>query len=230
MIYVIGPASTPRRVKIGYTRHPVKRRLKQLQSGHPEPLTVVGVMHGEPADERRLHEKYGAFRLSGEWFDLSDEAFTELKRHLRRPEEVATTPHAQAPKTKTADGMFGYTREEMLRSNTASYWSAMVTVFGRDAAWLSLVDKVRADIPHWYNGFAERLMSELSIATRHFGDLNLNVMGLPTDEDTKAHINEATEGLHYVAEQLVLGVFGEVWKILAYYADLRKQKPTDPHP
>lgn len=63
-------------VKIGHSKHP-ERRLTGLQSASPDPLRLLGTLPGGKAREAELHQKYAAFRLTGEWFK------PEVARELR---------------------------------------------------------------------------------------------------------------------------------------------------
>jgi hypothetical protein len=60
-------------IKIGFTRERNKAREKYLQVGCPYPIVVLGMIPGRCADERRLHRKFAAQRLEGEWFARSEE-------------------------------------------------------------------------------------------------------------------------------------------------------------
>jgi hypothetical protein len=55
------------RVKIGFSIDP-QARLGILQSGNPEPLTLVGWMPGTQDSERNLHQQFSALHVRGEWF------------------------------------------------------------------------------------------------------------------------------------------------------------------
>ena len=55
------------RVKIGFARQP-SQRLKELQTGSPRRLRLVGLALGGPATERHLHRLFSDFRIAGEWF------------------------------------------------------------------------------------------------------------------------------------------------------------------
>jgi Meiotically up-regulated gene 113 len=55
------------RVKIGFSLSP-ETRLKQLQTGSPFPLSLVGQWPGTPADERRIHRLFADCRSHLEWF------------------------------------------------------------------------------------------------------------------------------------------------------------------
>lgn len=56
-------------VKIGFSAS-LKFRIAGLQTGLPEKLELLGTIPGKEADERRLHHRFKAYRLSGEWFRL----------------------------------------------------------------------------------------------------------------------------------------------------------------
>lgn len=55
-------------VKVGWTKGPVKRRLSQLQVGCDGELEVVGEIEGSERDEKKLHERFEALWIRGEWF------------------------------------------------------------------------------------------------------------------------------------------------------------------
>lgn len=60
--------------KIGIAKNP-KQRLKQLQTGNSDRLTLVETYQSEFASkiESALHHQYSYARNEGEWFDLSIE-------------------------------------------------------------------------------------------------------------------------------------------------------------
>lgn len=57
-------------LKIGWAKDPSKR-IKILQTSHPKPLRMLGVVPGTRSDERALHKRFAHARKSGEWFDRS---------------------------------------------------------------------------------------------------------------------------------------------------------------
>lgn len=80
-IYVIACLG-PSAVKIGITAgHPIKR-LRQLQTGCPSRLMLVGWFPGKEDDETALHERLKPFRMRGEWFALTDELGEEMKQEI----------------------------------------------------------------------------------------------------------------------------------------------------
>lgn len=74
MLYCIGTREQGI-CKIGYTADytPLKR-LKSLQTGNPYPLAILGVVPvGDYLDESVLHQKFKPYKISGEWFTLTEE-------------------------------------------------------------------------------------------------------------------------------------------------------------
>lgn len=68
-VYFIGPEKEGP-VKIGFTsdRNPIGR-LRQLQTGHPESLLVLGVVESSLATERAIHKFLTLHLVRGEWFE-----------------------------------------------------------------------------------------------------------------------------------------------------------------
>lgn len=63
--FVQGAGGGP--VKIGVTSD-LDKRLKSLQTGHPELLVVLKWVPGDASIEALLHARFGHLRLAGEWF------------------------------------------------------------------------------------------------------------------------------------------------------------------
>jgi len=60
-------------VKAGFARFSVDERLKELQTGCPYDLKVIGVLHAARARaERWFHHAMREDRVRGEWFKLTD--------------------------------------------------------------------------------------------------------------------------------------------------------------
>lgn len=67
MIYFIqGEQGGP--IKIGYTSGDARGRLGELQTGSPILLRLLSTVEGGRLEEARLHHRFGAVRLHGEWF------------------------------------------------------------------------------------------------------------------------------------------------------------------
>lgn len=59
--------------KIGYTTNSVEKRVKQLQTGSPDKITIKYIFESnyKMSVERSLHRLFSHKRISGEFFDLS---------------------------------------------------------------------------------------------------------------------------------------------------------------
>lgn len=55
-------------IKIGWTGGDPKARMRDLQTGNPYPLSMLGHVPGSGADETDLHEQFRHLRMVGEWF------------------------------------------------------------------------------------------------------------------------------------------------------------------
>lgn len=70
---------TDPRIKIGFSNEPIIR-LKQLQTGNPRALALMGWINADKDYEKKLHEKYLDSNASGEWFEICPEdVLEELK-------------------------------------------------------------------------------------------------------------------------------------------------------
>lgn len=70
------------RVKIGFTTHDPRERLRELQTGNPTRLELLGAAWASMHAEQQLHRRYAAQRVGGEWFDLTDAHVTEAMGEL----------------------------------------------------------------------------------------------------------------------------------------------------
>jgi|TARA_B110000093_G_C12710634_1_gene302052 hypothetical protein len=59
------------RIKIGYANDPTQR-IPSIQTSSPFELEVLLIINGNYDRERELHQKFEAFRKSGEWFEYSE--------------------------------------------------------------------------------------------------------------------------------------------------------------
>lgn len=65
-------------IKVGYSVNPEKR-LKELQTGYPDTLTILLMIPGDEKIERHLHREFEASRLQGEWFRPDDLVIKRIK-------------------------------------------------------------------------------------------------------------------------------------------------------
>ena len=76
-------------VKIGHTKKSARIRLKELQTGNPIELKLLGSVEGDHREECRLHDLFSPFRGFGEWFSFKGElesyilAITGKLHHIR---------------------------------------------------------------------------------------------------------------------------------------------------
>lgn len=78
---------TTNRVKIGVANNPISR-FNSIQCGSPTELTIVGLIWGPRTNEKKLHRKFRAHRVRGEWFDAVPELMDYIKEHAPITEEV----------------------------------------------------------------------------------------------------------------------------------------------
>jgi DNA-binding XRE family transcriptional regulator len=57
-------------IKIGFTNH-IHRRLDQVKVYSAHEITLLGAEPGDEAHEARLHQRFAADRVRGEWFAAS---------------------------------------------------------------------------------------------------------------------------------------------------------------
>jgi hypothetical protein len=71
-------------IKIGVSNDP-RRRLESMQTGSPEPLELLGVLPGGVDEERRLHRRFSAFRIHGEWFRGDETLAKAIDELVKKP-------------------------------------------------------------------------------------------------------------------------------------------------
>lgn len=76
------------RVKIGTSVHPNKR-LRQVQTGNPERLSLYGTVIGDRVFEKEIHKELQSNRLNGEWFAFPS-CKSRIDELLGREREVDT--------------------------------------------------------------------------------------------------------------------------------------------
>lgn len=87
-------------VKIGTTdRDRLPKRLREMQTGNPEELYLLGWLAGGDLLEQRLHRQFAADRYRGEWFYLtltvaklldaegSERMYWDLERRVQEEQE-----------------------------------------------------------------------------------------------------------------------------------------------
>jgi hypothetical protein len=77
-VYLINAVGT-NRYKIGHTtRHPTER-IRELQTGNPDDLVLIGVCPGGNKYERMFHKMFQSNKIRGEWFEFTSEKVSLIK-------------------------------------------------------------------------------------------------------------------------------------------------------
>lgn len=76
-------------IKIGRADD-LAKRLLGLQTSRPDKLVVLAAFPGTVADERRLHDRFGAFRERGEWFSPAPDLMDEIRNIAAKKQDSVT--------------------------------------------------------------------------------------------------------------------------------------------
>ncbi len=85
-------------IKIGHSRN-VSLRRKILQTGAPARLEMLGVIKGGEAVERRLHQRFHASHVHGEWYRADKPLLDYVRRYVKpvpEPVERISVPKVPA--------------------------------------------------------------------------------------------------------------------------------------
>jgi hypothetical protein len=99
MIYFI-TAREIGRVKIGYSASP-RHRFSKIQSDSPVRLALERICDGDTAEEARLHARFAAHRIAGEWFNLAP----DIEAHMATIPALPGKPKSLAQVIIAATGM-----------------------------------------------------------------------------------------------------------------------------
>lgn len=79
--------ATKDKIKIGYTKNSIEKRLKQLQTGNDEDLVLLGFLRGGLDEEKLLHKQFQQYRIrqNGEWFFPADELIEYINKNNSQP-------------------------------------------------------------------------------------------------------------------------------------------------
>jgi len=74
-VYLISCGSDFKRYKIGFTKRNIETRIKELRTGNSEDFKIVAIYESEFSKkiETILHRKYKMKKISGEWFNLTED-------------------------------------------------------------------------------------------------------------------------------------------------------------
>ena len=90
-VYLLGDAGQDNVFKIGMTRGPVEKRIKQLQTGNSEEIYLVNCYETDYPFfiERLLHSKLCPKQKHIEWFILDINDVVDFKKYCKNIEEQA---------------------------------------------------------------------------------------------------------------------------------------------
>ena len=76
--------------KIGVTRGSIEKRIKKLQTGNPDNITIVNYHLTEyPFKlESALHARHAHQRINNEWFDLNVNDVTNFKQECEKIDQM----------------------------------------------------------------------------------------------------------------------------------------------
>lgn len=75
-------------IKIGFTGNAsIAGRLRGVQVGCPEKVSLLGVVAGDAALERRFHKAFAWCRIRGEWFAPRPRLVKFIQRAARHPDD-----------------------------------------------------------------------------------------------------------------------------------------------
>lgn len=83
MIYFI---TDTKNIKIGYTKNPIEKRLKQLQTSCADRLYILGWIDGDMECEKKLHRTFANSRIryNGEWFTPTEDLIDFINNNNKK--------------------------------------------------------------------------------------------------------------------------------------------------
>lgn len=116
-------------VKLGRATDVVKR-LRTLQTGHPERLEVLWSALGDgDGAERALHQHFASKRSVGEWFNLTREDIASIPAVVARYTLAATSTPSMAALTQQTGAALA---QQTGRALEAAQWAALTLEQQRD--------------------------------------------------------------------------------------------------
>jgi hypothetical protein len=130
-------------VKIGFTnRRHHKNRVKEVATGNPHPLELLGTIPGTRGYERQLHAEWSHLRMHGEWFRAAPELTAWIHAELAqsRPRDGRA---ALAAARQELNELIEASRRRDIRTQLAARRQEL------EALRLKIWDICLAPRPHW---------------------------------------------------------------------------------
>lgn len=131
-VYFIRPSGWDSPVKIGCSVYPMSR-LSALMAWSPFPLEILATAPGGTGDERRLHLRFAADRLRGEWFRTTRDLIGLIDSVAKTgslPFEISGTQRGKLPGLRRILKRHGLSRKQI--ADTAGVSVACVTQWATD--------------------------------------------------------------------------------------------------
>jgi len=92
-VYLICDSGHDNMFKIGMTKSPIEKRIKQLQTGNGSEIFLSAYHETEYPFyiEKMLHKKFCSDRKNGEWFELSNEEAISFNKECEHLEKIIET-------------------------------------------------------------------------------------------------------------------------------------------
>lgn len=76
--------------KIGYTRRPIEKRIKEIKTGNGSDIYLVESFSSKWGTkiEAQLHKQFKLKKVNGEWFDLSNEDVESFFRRCKTSHDM----------------------------------------------------------------------------------------------------------------------------------------------
>lgn len=89
-VYLLAEMGDNLRYKIGITKNPVEKRVKQLRTGNSDDIMIIHRYNSENYKkvERMLHVKFKPDRLHLEWFEMTDEQVLSFMEEAKKADET----------------------------------------------------------------------------------------------------------------------------------------------
>ena len=75
------------KIKIGYTKGSIDKRIQQLNTGSPNKIYKLGWIEGNKEKEKEIHRKFSMYRIrnNGEWFNGAQEIIDYINSVNQEP-------------------------------------------------------------------------------------------------------------------------------------------------
>lgn len=76
--------------KIGVTKGSIENRIKKLQTGNSSEISICNYYETDMPYflEKKLHDHYKGYNVSGEWYELSDEDVLGFENECKQIEDM----------------------------------------------------------------------------------------------------------------------------------------------